>query len=100
MYDSLKSVRSNMLTTKLQLLEIFINEKVSKCELFSTVRKVNEFLNNRFSKNMQPKYCIKEIYPEDLEEERRQNHKKLFKSINGSASFQSSVGFSSKFSRF
>ena len=68
-----------MLTTKLQLLEIFINEKVSKCELFSTVRKVNEFLNNRFSKNMQPKYCIKEIYPEDLEEERRQNHKSYSK---------------------
>ena len=36
---------------------------------------------------MQPKYCIKEIYPEDLEEERRQNHKQLFKIINGSVSF-------------
>ena len=47
---------------------------------------------------MQPQYCIKEIYPEDLEEERRQNHKKLFKTIW--INFLPSFGFLSKFSRF
>ena len=78
---------------------VAVQQQIATDKLFSTTRKVNKFWNKTFSKNMQPKYCIKEIYPEDLEEERRQNHKKLFKIINGSASIPS-FGFSSKFSRF
>ena len=79
--------------------KVAVRQEIAIGELFSTARKVNKFWNNKFSKNMQPKYCIKEICPEQLEEERRQNHKKLFKIINASAPIPS-FGFSFQFSRF
>ena len=63
-------------------------QKIAAGEVFSKSHEIVAFLQSKFKENDFPKYLITEIEESSLSNERDANHRKLYKTIEGSSNFQ------------
>ena len=67
--------------------KVAVRPEISRGDYYSNAADVVSFLQDKFGETTFPKYEIKEILPDDLEDLRISAVKKTFKTIPGSSSF-------------
>lgn len=69
------------------IAKVAVRRQISGGEIFLRSKNIVEFLQYKFGENKSPQYHIVEIDELSLEEERNVDHRKHFKTIDGSSSF-------------
>ena len=69
------------------LAKVAVRQEIARGQIFTTATDVNYFLQDKFAEKTSPVYHCCELSEERLEEGRKLNAKKIFKTVDGSASF-------------
>ena len=69
------------------LAKVAVRQEIARRQIFTTATDVNYFLQDKFAEKTSPVYHCRELSEERLEEGRKLNAMKIFKTVDGSASF-------------